>query len=107
MANDTTYFLYVFIPLLVINVGMAYINTGFGQPATTNNLDVTNASNAIEGIQEDASGIGLGWLNAGRAVAGMVVWSFGLYPLWVEFPILILRILFIWLLIRLVRSGGG
>lgn len=90
-ATTESLFVTSLIILLLVNFGVPYL-TGW----------LTDDSQAdYEGLQTSS---GLSLL---QSIGGFLVWSFGLYPVWLDIIMLIVRIIFYVTLYRLVLPTTG
>lgn len=88
MVSYESIFTMCFIVLLLVNVGVPYLTSTFTGDSQYDTSGLESKNNGLSILQ---------------TVSGVLFWSFGLYPFWLDMIMLVFRILFYVSIYRVVN----
>lgn len=96
---DTAYLFGVVVLILVaVNIGAFYANVAISETGTQNSID--DISSNVDDLQATETSA----LNILLIFTGILGWSFGLLPFWLDLSLIFIRLFGYYLLARLIRG---
>jgi hypothetical protein len=102
MANDIQIITGIICILVAVGVILPFVNSAFGQPSTSVNIDAVE-HDALVQSQNGA----LSMWTVFKSVLLMSVWTFGALPWWLDLFFVVLRITLYLTVARNIWVGGG
>ena len=100
--NDLHVTIYIMVVFVTLGTVLPFVNEGFGQGTTSVDMQNLEASVSIDTGSEAA----LSGFTIITSILSMFFWTFGELPFWLDSFLIILRVVFVYSLIRLVRGVG-
>ena len=100
--GDTATLIWIVSVLIVSNLVAGVITTEFGGSSST--FDQDTVLSDVEFLKDDVSEANSFTLL--KIISGVLIWSFGLFPFWLDIMFLILRITG-WLIVLKIARGVG
>ncbi len=116
MANDVSIITGIIAVFLLVGVFLPILQDGYGVlDPDVNDVDEVTAglTNATLQLGEKSSAVAvasigsLTFFDIAKSIIKMFSWTFGALPTWLDLIFLVFRFVLLFLLVRLVRSGGG
>jgi len=101
--TDTKYLITVLAVLIAINFGGVLIYQEFSGTSSQFNDNLISNSSDLSVISE-SSGSGTGFVLWLKALSGILAWSFGLIPAWLDLILVMIRVLGYIIVIRMIRG---
>ena len=100
MVNDTTILISILIILISVGLMVPFLNETFNAGMSTPSVDDLGNDLGEEVDSVSASSVL-------TSLARMFIWSWDIFPFWLNGFFWVLRITFYFILFRTIRSGGG
>jgi len=103
MVNDMSIAYGIIIVFILIGISLPFINTAFGHPSTSTNIEIVNSETG-EALATESS---LSIFSIFFSVSKMFFWTFGDLPFWLDAIFISVRLLLGLIIARNVWIGGG